>query len=388
MNRNTVRWIIAALMLIALTLGLSYPSLAEDGKLPLDYRMGGYPPVQGGWTWTYEDEEGTQRTSGRYEEKAKKTLTGAEYSDPTISVSLTRGTVKHDVKGGKKNQDHEYFIVRVKINDVSQLRTAASNDEYKGSGAISEEMASDKLAVVAMNGDYFKGGNRDAGYLVRQGELIRDNTGNKRKRIFDMLLIDSEGDFHVIPSATTENINAFVKETLEPQGRTILDTFNLGPALIVNGEVQETKNSEAARQGEYQWCYPQQRVAIAQIGPLEYAIIEVYGKTNSSFGMTTQEFAEFIAEYCPDVKTAYNLDGGGSSRVICSEYSNPKNETFASYEELYGDYADGLSKKEMSNLRRMRNQLVTSTRVCVTPGGNRDIHDLIYFASAYNSLQQ
>ena len=126
MNRNTVRWIIAALMLIALTLGLSYPSLAEDGKLPLDYRMGGYPPVQDGWTWTYE-ENGTQRTSGKYEEKAKKTLTGAEYSDPTISVSLTRGTVKHDVKGGKKNQDHEYFIVRVKINDVSQLRTAASN---------------------------------------------------------------------------------------------------------------------------------------------------------------------------------------------------------------------------------------------------------------------
>ena len=386
MKGNTVRWIIAVLMLIALTFGLSYPSIAEDEKLPMDYRLGGYPPAADGWTWTYE-ENGTQRTSAKYEEKAKKTLVAAEYSDPTINVSLTRGTIGHDVKGGKKNLNHEYFIVRVKINDVSQLRTAASNDEYKGSGAISEEMASDKLAIVAMNGDYFKGGNRDAGYLVRQGELIRDNTDNKRKRIFDMLIIDNEGDFHVIPSATKENISTFVQETLETNGRTILDTFNLGPALIVDGEVQETKNSEAARQGEYQWCYPQQRIAIAQTGPLEYAIIEVYGKTDSSYGMTTQEFAEFIAEQCPDVQIAYNLDGGGSTRVICSEYSNLKNASFASYNELYGDYLGELSKKEKTNLKRMRNQFVTSTRVCVTPGGNRDIHDLIYFASAYNSLQ-
>ena len=47
--KNTVRWIIAVLMLIALALGLSCPSIveAEGVKLPLDYMQGGYG-TQGG----------------------------------------------------------------------------------------------------------------------------------------------------------------------------------------------------------------------------------------------------------------------------------------------------------------------------------------------------
>ena len=41
--KNTVRWVIAVLLLIALALGLSCPSIveAEGAKLPLDFTKGG-----------------------------------------------------------------------------------------------------------------------------------------------------------------------------------------------------------------------------------------------------------------------------------------------------------------------------------------------------------
>jgi exopolysaccharide biosynthesis protein len=215
----------------------------------------------------------------------------------------------------KKNVKHETWVVRIKIKDASQLRTAVSKDTYKGRGqASAEDIAKSKNAVAAMNGDFFKYEN-DVGYVVRQGELVRDASDNTRV-VFDMLLVDSEGDFHVIPSADTAKVEAFTEETLAPEGRTVLDTFNLGPALIVDGEKQDIASSEAAKQGKYQWKYPQQRIALVQTGTLEYAIVEVYGKTDGTAGMTLEEFTDLILEKCPDAITAYNFDGGGSTNLM------------------------------------------------------------------------
>ena len=320
MNRNTIRWIIAVLLLLALALGLSCPSIveAESAKLPLDFTTGG---------------TATKEENGTFDGK-----TPIGYSDSTIEVTSEKSSVTTKVKG--KNVKHEVWVIRIKIQDPSQLRTAVSKDTYSGRGqAKGEDIAKSKNAVVAMNGDFFTYEN-DVGYVVRQGEFIRDATDNKRGRIFDMLIIDSEGDFHTVPSATTEKVEAFIAETLEPQGRTILDAFNLGPVLVVDGVPQDIASSEAARQGSYQWKYPQQRIALAQTGPLEYAIVEVYGKTDSSAGLTLEEFAALIAEKLPEAIVAYNFDGGGSTNLI------------------------------------MKNK-----RICKTPG-LREITDIIYFASA------
>ena len=169
-----------------------------------------------------------------------------------------------------------------------------------------------------------------------------------------MLVIDSEGDFHVVPSAVTKNIEAFVAETLTPQGRTILDTFNLGPVLVKDGQVQDIHDSEAVRRGEYQWKYPQQRIAIVQTGHLEYAIVEVYGRTDSSAGMNLEEFAAFVAEQCPDAILAYNLDGGGSTNLIITRWNE--------------------------KARREKDR-VEPIRLCKTPG-HRPLYDIVYFASA------
>jgi len=320
MKSSIIRWIIVAILLVALTLGVTYPSLAEGARatLPLDYLQGGKEPKASNWVYDGKIPVG--------------------YQDSTIEVKAEKGSVTLSVKGSKVK--HETWVCRIKIQDVSQLRTAVAMDDYKKrSQAKAEQMAKSKNAVVAMNGDFFKY-EYDVGYVVRQGELIRDATDNARKRIFDMLVIDSEGDFHAIYAADTAKVQAFQAETLDPLGRTILDTFNLGPVLVVNGEAQDVTASEAAKQGSYQWKYPQQRIALAQTGPLEYAIVEVYGKTDSSAGMTLEQFADFVAEQVPNAKIAYNLDGGGSTNLI-----------------------------------------LNAKKICKTPG-LREITDIVYFASA------
>ncbi len=321
---SVLRWIAAGLLLVCLMLVLSMPSLAEDTAaetpaLPLDHTAGGAVPKADGWSY---DSEGNE----------------SAYTDSTIHITVERGEVTLTVK--KKKVKHETVIVRITIGDVSQLRTAVTKDSYSGRGqAKAESIAKSKNAVVAMNGDFFKYEN-DVGYVVRQGEFIRDATANKRKRLFDMLVIDSAGDFHIIPQADTKRIKAFEAEELAPAGLTILDTFNLGPALVLDGEVQDIAASEVAKEGLYQWKYPQQRICLVQTGRLEYAIVEVYGKTDSTAGMDLQQFAEFVAEQCPDALVAYNLDGGGSTNLI-----------------------------------------INDKRACKTPG-RREITDIIYFASA------
>ena len=202
-----------------------------------------------------------------------------------------------------------------------------------------------------MNGDFFKYEN-DVGYVVRHGELIRDATSNPR-RVFDMLLIDSEGDFHAVYSASTESIEAYVAENLTPVGRTIMHTYNIGPVLVVNGEAQDVSKSEMARQGQYQWNYSIQRIALVQTGPLEYAIVENGIKSKTS-GFSMQEFAEFVAEQCPDAILAYNLDGGGSTNLTAPCRIRTKK--------------DGTVLIENERINR-NNDL-------------RDITDIIYFASA------
>ena len=271
MNRNTVRWIVAALLLLAMALGLSCPSIveAEGVKLPMDFTKGGVKTDKENWTYD------------------GKTPIG--YSDSTIEVTSEKSSVTAKVKG--KNVKHEVWVIRIKIQDPSQLRTAVSKDTYNGRGqAKGEDIAKSKNAVVAMNGDFFKYEN-DVGYVVRQAEFIRDATDTSRKKkgqpiCFDMLVVDNEGDFHIVPQARTKEIEEFIETALTPEGRTVMDTFNLGPALVIDGEVQDIAASQAAKQGDYQWNYPQQRIALVQTGHLEYAIVEVFGQTDSTAGLT------------------------------------------------------------------------------------------------------
>ena len=138
MNRNMIRWIAAVLLLLAIAAGLSCPSIVEAEevvKLPMDFTKGGVKTEKENWT---------------YDGKIP-----VAYSDSTIEVTTEKSSVTAKVKG--KSVKHEVWVIRVKIQDASQLRTAVSKDTYSGRGqAKGEDIAKSKNAVVAMNGDFFK----------------------------------------------------------------------------------------------------------------------------------------------------------------------------------------------------------------------------------------
>ena len=259
-----------ALLLILLCLGAGN-ALGEITPLPLDGAIPGYP----------------------YQESGIRSQT--EYQDESIHVTIRRTSYR----------SVHCFVAYITIAHASQLRTAMSNDSYSSGKILSAKKLMKKYnPVIAMNGDFFK--MQDYGYLVRQGTLYRDRPDGKR----DILLIDDQGDFYALQNGTLEDVQQLEGE-LQARGRSFYNTFNFGPVLVKDGEALEIKTAKYSSWSRHM------RVAIAQLGPLEYAIFHCYGVGDTSKeGMTLQTFANFIAQEEPRVKLAYNMDGGGSAHVV------------------------------------------------------------------------
>ena len=272
MNKNWIRWALVAVLLAMLPLFLSSPAIAEVAPLPLDHTVPGNPAVESGW------------------------IGEEEYQDPSIHV-----TVEH-----QKVKGLPCSIVRIKIADPTQIRTAMSENSFDKTVYVkATALAKHANAIAAVNGDFFK--YYDFGYVIRQGEKYREIFSTKYPR--DVLLIDDHGDFYGVGHATAEAMADFYANTL-PEGRSVINSFTLGPILIQDGELYDFETTE------FQWRYKMQRVAIVQLGELEYAIVECDGKADATKGMTIPKFAEYILELFPEAKLAYNLDGGGSTNVI------------------------------------------------------------------------
>lgn len=118
----------------------------------------------------------------------------------------------------------------------------------------------------------------------------------------DILLIDDQGDFHIVEAATSEKLAAF-------EG-TVINSFSFGPALVVDGEVVEDGFLD-----DVAYDKPAQRMVVAQAGPLSYVCVATEGPENpGSVGLTIPQMAEFMGTL--DVQNAYNLDGGSSSTMV------------------------------------------------------------------------
>jgi exopolysaccharide biosynthesis protein len=267
----TLRAIIKSILIILLIVGLMFlvtsPAIAQVVTLPLEGV--GFVPQPDGY------------------------LSNLQYRDESIHVTIKK----------VKRSRVECLIARIRIADASQIRTAMSDNRYDKAVYVKAlAMAKAANAVIALPGAFLKYTN--FGYLIRQGELYRQRPDGKH----DILMIDSNGNFHTIPEGTEEDVEAFLS-TLDAD-TSIINSFNFGPILVQNGEALPM------RMRFYQYRYKMQRLAIAQIGELEYAIIHCNGKSDASAGMTMADFGAFILEMLPETIVAYNLDGGGSAHVI------------------------------------------------------------------------
>ena len=285
---RTGKLVLLVLMTVVLSVCTLCSALADVKPIPLDMLEHGTPPKAEGWI------------------EANK-----EYEDESIHVVLYE---RRNYKSKTSDGNITIHWAVIEIKDPSQLRTALSYDSFEEKkAATAPEMVAYLNPVVACNDDYAKI-NNFKGYVVRQGELCLDNLDEWTEDLKqDVLLIDDQADFHVVQKASSADVQAYTAE-MEGQGRTVVNAFTFGPALVINGEVQEIKGKDST----HEVILATARTAICQLGPLKYAIFAA-DCPQTGYGINCTELANFIVKTYPDCKIAYNLDGGGSSRLFMGQ---------------------------------------------------------------------
>ena len=215
----------------------------------------------------------------------------------------------------------EYTFSEVKIAHPSQFRRFLSGGEY-GSGILytTTEMAESVNAVTAASGDYYA--YRPFGNIVYNGMVKR--AGDK---LLDTCYVNSEGDLRFTYKGDLvqrEDIERFVEEN------DIRFSLAFGPLMIDNGEIKAKYSYSIGEVGD-----SYSRAALCQHGRLHYIMVAANRR-----GMPVPVFAEYLQSR--GIKTAYTMDGGQTASIVTGD-------------EL------------MNN---------------VDYGGEREISDIIYFATA------
>ncbi|MBR1586213.1 MAG: phosphodiester glycosidase family protein [Clostridia bacterium] len=256
------------------------------------------------------------------------------YADPSLKIEITPG----------RAYDTDYLVARIKIADPSQLRSALHSKNGTDE-ANADRIAKHVNALLAINGDSFRINKpKDTRkYIIRQGEnkFIQTWSG---ACYFDILMIDDQANFHVLPTPTRQEVDEFVAN------HTVVNSFCFGPALVIDGQ-RQPQPADSLRANGVAWTRRAQRLALCQTGELEYMVVVTGGPDNPKCaGVTIEEFIDIIyAEGTPIV--AYNMDGGNSAWLV---FRGAKQNTFG----------------------RAANQ------------GKRPIADIIYFASAWQDAAE
>ena len=231
-----------------------------------------------------ETEEQNIVLENNQEETMVKT-SETSYEDGEISITLTE----------YREEDTSVYVADIVLSSPEYLKTAFAQNSYgKNVTEKTSESAEGVNAILAINGDYY--GAQEKGYVLRNGTLYRSEAEEGQED----LVIYEDGSFEII---SEETITA---EELLEQGAQELLSF--GPALIENGTIAVTEEDEV---GKAMASNP--RTAIGIIDNLHYVFVVSDGRTEESEGLSLLELAEFMDGL--GVKTAYNLDGGGSSTM-------------------------------------------------------------------------
>ena len=215
------------------------------------------------------------------------TVTDTSYSDDNISVTLTENTVSNT----------QVYIADVTVSSSEYLKTAFAQNTYGNNvTAKTSETAANNNAILAVNGDYY--GANTTGYVIRNGVVYRDTVREDSSN--GDLAIYKDGSFKIIYE---DQVSA---DQLVKDG--VVNLLAFGPSLVENGEIVVDTNSEV---GQSMSSNP--RTAIGIIDENHYIIIVSDGRTSESQGLSLYQMAEIMKSY--GVKTAYNLDGGGSSTL-------------------------------------------------------------------------
>lgn len=207
-----------------------------------------------------------------------------DYQDDNIKITYTQYTTN----------DTTIHVADVQLSSAEYLKTAFANDTYgKNVTQTTSDIAAANKAILAINGDYY--GVQEKGYVIRNGVLYREEAGTN-----DVLCIYGDGSMKIVdPSAVT------AQELLD-QG--VWQAFSFGPGLVADGQIPISLDTEVGRAKA-----SNPRTAVGMIDDLHYVFVVSDGRSDDSEGLSLYELATFMQQL--GVKTAYNLDGGGSSTM-------------------------------------------------------------------------
>jgi len=236
--------------------------------------------------------ESTSVKSADSDAAAGETATSGELSGTSL------GTAKTDDYSITVTKYQEYdtaiYVADITVSSAEIIKTALADDTYgKNITAYTSTIASENQAVLAINGDYY--GAQESGYVIRNGVAYRETSDGE-----DILVLYADGSMKVLDSD-----DVTVQELLD-QG--VWQAWSFGPGLLSDGEVTVGENTEVSRA-----MNSNPRTAIGQIDDNHYVFVVSDGRTDESKGLSLYELAEFMENL--GCRTAYNLDGGGSSTM-------------------------------------------------------------------------
>lgn len=218
--------------------------------------------------------------------KSTVVSTASEYEDGDKKITLK--TYERD--------NTKIYVGFVTIKKNTSIKTALADETYgKNVTDKTSDIAQSVNAVLAINGDFY--GAKNAGYVIRNGTLLRSES-----------LSDDQEDLVIYKDGGMEIIKEGDVTAQELLDKGAVQVLSFGPALIEDGKVTVGSSDEV---GKAMASNP--RTAIGIIDENNYVFVVSDGRTDESEGLSLKELAEFMQEL--NVKTAYNLDGGGSSTM-------------------------------------------------------------------------
>lgn len=218
------------------------------------------------------------------EPSSKSDNSDADYSDDNITIKMSE----------YYENNTKIYVADVTVSSAEYLKTAFASDTYgKNVTDTTSSIAKSNNAILAINGDYY--GVQQSGYVIRNGIVYRDTAKGS-----DVLCIYANGTMEVVSDSE------YTADELVKKG--VWQAFTFGPALVENSTVTVGENDEVGRA-----MASNPRTAIGMIDTNHFVFVVSDGRTSESSGLSLYELGQFMQKL--GVKTAYNLDGGGSSTM-------------------------------------------------------------------------
>ncbi len=237
---------------------------------------------------TSEGSSGSSESSNDGKSESQQStaiITENSYKDENISIEISEYRIN----------DTTVYAADVQLSSPEYLKTALAKASYgKNVTAKTSDTAASVNAILAINGDYY--GAQEKGYVIKNSVIYRSTAVNGKED----LAIYKDGSFEIIVEGQVS--------AQELVNRGVVNLLSFGPALVEDGQVSVGVSDEV---GKAKASNP--RTAIGIIDDCHYIFVVSDGRTSESEGLSLYELAQVMQQL--GAKTAYNLDGGGSSTM-------------------------------------------------------------------------